>query len=79
MNTYNRFREYELEAALAETKRDLAQGNFVSSLHLNKLSEKLNELYSVLINISYRVTLEFIISEKTIIPVKVGTHDEVYR
>ena len=29
MNTYNRFREYELEAALTETKRDLAEGNFV--------------------------------------------------
>ena len=29
MNTYNRFREYELEVALAETKRDLAEGNFV--------------------------------------------------
>jgi len=29
MNAYNRFREYELEAALAETKKDLAEGNFV--------------------------------------------------
>lgn len=29
MNTYNRFREYELEAALAETKKELAEGNFV--------------------------------------------------
>jgi PHD/YefM family antitoxin component YafN of YafNO toxin-antitoxin module len=29
MEAYNRFREYELEAALAETKRDLAEGNFV--------------------------------------------------
>jgi hypothetical protein len=28
MDSYNRFREYELEAALAETKRDLAAGNF---------------------------------------------------
>jgi PHD/YefM family antitoxin component YafN of YafNO toxin-antitoxin module len=29
MDSYNRFREYELEAALTETKRDLAEGNFV--------------------------------------------------
>ncbi|MFC2155349.1 prevent-host-death protein [Acidobacteriota bacterium] len=29
MNAYNRFREYELEAALAETKRDIKEGNFI--------------------------------------------------
>ena len=29
INTYNRFREYELDAALAETKRDMAEGHFV--------------------------------------------------
>lgn len=29
MNAYNRFREFELEAALTETKKDLAEGNFV--------------------------------------------------
>ncbi len=26
MDTYNRFREFELEAALTETKRDIAEG-----------------------------------------------------
>jgi prevent-host-death family protein len=29
MNAYNRFREFELEAALIETKKDLAEGNFI--------------------------------------------------
>jgi PHD/YefM family antitoxin component YafN of YafNO toxin-antitoxin module len=29
LNTYNRFREYELEVALAETKRDLEEGNVI--------------------------------------------------
>ena len=29
MNAYNRFREYELEAALAETKKDIKEGNFI--------------------------------------------------
>ena len=28
MDSYNRFREYELEAALLEAKKDLAEGNF---------------------------------------------------
>jgi proteic killer suppression protein len=52
---------------------------FHPSLRLHRLSGKLQELYSVSINISYRITMEFFISEKTIIPVNIGTHDEVYK
>ena len=52
---------------------------FHPSLKLHKLSGRLDEIYSVSINISYRITMEFFISEKTIVPVKVGPHDEVYR
>ena len=48
------------------------------SLRLHKLSGRLDELYSVSINISYRITMEFLISEKKIIPVKIGSHDEAY-
>lgn len=51
---------------------------FHPSLKIHKLSGRLDDLYSVSINISYRMTMEFLISEKTIIPVKIGTHDEVY-
>ena len=51
---------------------------FHPSLKLHKLSGRLSDLYSVSVNISYRITLEFMISEKTIIPVKIGTHDETY-
>jgi addiction module RelE/StbE family toxin len=49
------------------------------SLGLHKLSGKLEGLYSVSINKGYRISLEFIIREDTIIPVDVGTHDEIYR
>lgn len=38
----------------------------------------LSEIYSVSINISYRITIDFIIQKDTIIPVNVGNHDEVY-
>lgn len=48
------------------------------SLRLHKLEGKLSELYSVSINISYRITLEFIITEDKIILINVGTHNEVY-
>jgi mRNA-degrading endonuclease YafQ of YafQ-DinJ toxin-antitoxin module len=61
-----------------KTLKLLELNPFHPSLHFHKLSGTLNELYSVSINISYRITMEFIISEKTIIPVKIGTHDEAY-
>ena len=48
------------------------------SLRLHALKGKLSELHSVSINISYRVTIEFIIKEETIIPVDIGSHDQVY-
>ena len=48
------------------------------SLRLHSLKGKLKDLYSVSINISYRITLEFFVTEKKIILVNVGHHDEVY-
>lgn len=48
------------------------------SLRLHRLGGKLAELHSVSINISYRITLELLISEHEIIPVNVGDHDGVY-
>jgi len=48
------------------------------SLRLHPLKGKLKDLHSVSINISYRITLEFIIIKKEIILVNIGHHDEVY-
>ncbi len=48
------------------------------SLRLHPLKGKLKNLYSVSINISYRITLEFFITEKEIILVNVGHHEEIY-
>ncbi len=48
------------------------------SLRLHKLKGKLSELYSVSITISYRITIDFIIDKDQIIPITVGSHDEVY-
>ena len=49
-----------------------------SSLRIHKLHGRLSGLYSISITISYRLTIEFIIEEKTILPVRIGTHDEMY-
>ena len=51
---------------------------FHNSLRLHKLEGGLNGLYSVSINIQYRITVEFLIKDDSIIPVDVGTHDDVY-
>ncbi len=51
---------------------------FHPSLRLHKLKGSLEELHSVSITLSYRITLEFLIEGKIIIPVNVGPHDEVY-
>lgn len=48
------------------------------SLRLHPLKGKLSGLHSVSINMSFRITLELIINEHQVIPVNVGSHDEVY-
>ncbi|HXK49835.1 MAG TPA: hypothetical protein PKW56_05165 [Clostridiales bacterium] len=48
------------------------------SLRLHKLTGKLSDLHSVSINITYRISIEFFIQEDKIIPVDIGTHEEVY-
>lgn len=48
------------------------------SLRLHPLRGKLDELHSVSINLSYRITLELLIQDGQIIPVNVGDHDAVY-
>jgi proteic killer suppression protein len=48
------------------------------SLKLHRLEGKLSDLYSVSINISYRITLEFYIFDDEIILINVGSHNEVY-
>lgn len=48
------------------------------SLRLHRLKGSLSDLHSVSINISYRITLEFIIEDGVIMLVNVGSHDEVY-
>ncbi|MFZ6680907.1 type II toxin-antitoxin system YafQ family toxin [Undibacterium sp. Tian12W] len=48
------------------------------SLRLHQLKGKLKKYHAVSINLSYRITLELIITKQEIIPIAVGTHDNVY-
>ena len=49
------------------------------SLRLHQLSGKLDQLYSVSINMSYRLVMEFLILDRELVLVDVGDHDRVYR
>lgn len=49
------------------------------SLRLHALNGKLEGLHSVSINLSYRITIEFMIENERIILVNIGDHDTVYR
>lgn len=44
MNAYNRFREYELEAALAETRKDLAEGHYIEESAADHIKRIRNEV-----------------------------------
>lgn len=48
------------------------------SLKMHKLKGRLCMLYGVSINYAYRITLKFIIKNDMIIPIDIGSHDEVY-
>lgn len=68
----------ELISQYEKTLKLLEINPYHPSLRLHKLTGKLSELYSVSINISYRISIYFLLEENKIIPVDVGSHDEIY-
>jgi mRNA-degrading endonuclease YafQ of YafQ-DinJ toxin-antitoxin module len=48
------------------------------SLRLHQFKTKSFEGYSVSINLSYRISLEFVINEQEIVLVSIGDHQEIY-
>ncbi len=69
----------ELKKQYLKTLQLLALNPHHPSLRLHPLEGRLSELHSVSINLSYRITMELIIEDHEIIPVYIGTHDDVYR
>ena len=65
-------RQYEKTLQLLELNP------FHPSLRLHKLTGRFGDLHSVSINLAYRITIEFLIENAVMIPVDVGSHDEVY-
>lgn len=56
----------------------LSENPFHPSLRLHKLQGKESDYHSVSITMNYRMIIEFMITENEIIPMDIGTHDEVY-
>ena len=48
------------------------------SLRLHKLQGNLKDFYSVSIDMEYRIIIDFIIVDKRIILIDIGSHNEVY-
>ena len=62
----------------AKTLKLLQANPHHPSLRLHALQGRLSGLHSVSINLSYRITLELLITKTEIVPINVGDHDEVY-
>ena len=71
-------RHPDLKRQYAKTMALLEANPYHPSLRLHALAGKHQDLHSVSINLSYRITLELLIKDEQITPVNVGDHDAVY-
>ena len=70
-------RHPELKRQYAKTLALLELNPHHPSLRLHALSGKHAGVHSVSINLSYRITLELLLTDKQITPINVGDHDAV--
>jgi len=68
----------QLKPTLEKTLKVLIKDPFHPSLKLHPLKGKLADLYAIRLTFSYRITLTIEITEKEIILIDIGSHDEVY-
>jgi mRNA-degrading endonuclease YafQ of YafQ-DinJ toxin-antitoxin module len=67
-----------LKEKYIKTLTILENNPFHPSLRLHKLKGNLKDYHSVSIDMSYRITIDFIIEDEVIIPINIGSHDDVY-
>ncbi len=72
-------RHPDLQKRFAQIVGDLKQDPFAPHLAYHHLGGKLKGVQAISITDSYRITLTVAISDKEIILLDVGSHDEVYR
>lgn len=69
----------DLKSRFAKVIDDLRNDPFQPNLALHPLSGKLDGCHAVSLTHSYRITLTLLITEKEVILLDIGSHDEVYR
>lgn len=72
-------RHPDLKPRLAETLERLRVDPCAPSLRLHALTGKLQGLQAISLTYSYRITLTLQITEREILLLDIGSHDEVYR
>ena len=71
-------RHPELRPQYLKVLQLLELNPFHPSLRLHSLSGRLQGVHAVSINLSYRITLELLVSDHEIVLINVGDHDSVY-
>jgi addiction module RelE/StbE family toxin len=72
-------RHPELKKKLAEILRDLEKNPFNPRLHYHQLKGKFKDIQAVSITDKYRLSLKILITDKEVILLDIGSHDDVYR
>jgi len=74
------FRKHpDLKPRFSKVVQSLQDDPFQSQLALHPLSGKLAGMHAISLTYSYRITLTILISEKEVVLLDIGSHDEVYR
>ena len=68
----------ELREQYSKTLQLLEVNPYHPSLRLHQFKTRSFEGFSVSINLSYRISIEFIVTEQEIILVNIGDHQEIY-
>lgn len=69
----------ELQKKFASILRELENDPFQPHLKYHRLGGDLRGVQAVSITYSYRITLTIVVTDKEIILLDVGSHDDVYR
>ena len=69
----------DLNAKVDQVIRDLASDPYQPHLRLHALHGDLSGRHAVSVTYSHRIVLTLIVSERGIVLLDIGTHDEVYR
>jgi mRNA-degrading endonuclease YafQ of YafQ-DinJ toxin-antitoxin module len=74
------FRKHpELEDKFSRIVDDLKTDPFQPHLELHSLGGKMKDVQAVSLTFNYRITLTMMVTDKEIILLDIGSHDEVYR